>query len=366
MILTPTPADVPGAIKAAQAGDVIQLPAGFSKLVISKVVNAGEPIVIEGGADLAGCMIADSEGFTIRGAAFGAEKDASLTRARYGLQILRSSRITVDGCRFAAPVELQEFARGLQLRESSRIVVAGCVFERLRYGVGTQDVSRVQVANCRFASIFGDAIRGWVNSQHITISGNDFTDIIIPAAGDHIDAIQFWTVGATKPTTDVLIEGNVYVRGEGDPAQGIFVGNERMIPFERVTIRGNAVVGSTWNGIWLVGGKDVVIEDNLVLPMAWAERHVAEYGHIAPRIVVKSIEGGAVRGNVARIASDPKTPLPPIEGNTEPAAAAFGDLAALKAWQARRGDPRDVRIAELEASLAAAHAVIAAVRAALS
>jgi nitrous oxidase accessory protein NosD len=333
-VLRPSSDDVSEAVRRAAPGDRIQLSSGVQRLVVIKKTNTGPAIVIEPAPGarpiLSGSLVSASEGLVIR----GVEVQPGATG--YGLQIAGATRIRVEDVTFAAAAEDREAARGLQIKNSRDIAVTGSRFRNLRYGLMGDGVSGLLVEGNDFRSIYGDGMRGWVNSDNIVIRGNTFTDHFIPTSNPtHVDAIQFWTVNAVRPTTDVLIERNTITRGDGDPMQGIFVGNEKAVPYERVTIRDNAIVGSTWNGIWLVAGKEIVIENNLVQPMEWAERHTAEFGHIVPRIVVKNIQGGSVRGNVARIAADRKAALPDMRDNRPPKTAAFGDLSTLKAWKKR-------------------------------
>jgi len=325
-------ANLVAAVSRAQPGDVIQLPAGeYALPPLKRIVKSGRPVIIEpmpGARVVVGpWLIIQSEGITLRGLEFRP------LATGYALQVAQSKRIDVQNGVFEAAEADQEKARGLQIKDSEGVKVTNTRFRHLRYALMGSNVKDLLVEGNDFRNIYGDAMRGWVNSSNLVIRKNFFTDIYIPTASPtHVDAIQFWTVGATAPITDLLIENNVYQRGDGDPAQGIFLGNESMTPYERVTIRNNAIVGSTWNGIWVVGGKDVTITNNLVQHMKWSQRHGDEYDRVQPRIVVKAIEGGLVEGNTARIAKDPKTSLPKIGKNSDAPVAKFGDYTAQQAW----------------------------------
>ncbi len=320
------------AVARAKPGDVIQLPAGSYALPpLKRIVKQGPPVIIEpmpGARVIIGpWLIIQSEGITLRGLEF-----RPLDKG-YGLQVAQSKRIEVSDSLFEAATENQERAKGLQIKGSEEITVSKTRFRHLRYGLMGSDVKNLVISDSEFREIYGDAVRGWVNSSNIVIRGNYFTNIYIPnSQPTHVDAIQFWTVDAKYPISDVVIENNVYERGDGDPAQGVFLGNESMTPYERILIRNNAIVGSTWNGIWVVGGRDVTITGNLVQPMKWSARHAGKYDRVYPRIVVKAIEGGLVRGNIAKISKDDKTALPKIEKNSDAPIAAFGDYSAERNW----------------------------------
>jgi hypothetical protein len=100
-------------------------------------------------------------------------------------------------------------------------------------------------------------------TSDITISNNTFSNFH-PLGGDHPDAIQFWTTGATASAHDIVITGNTMTRGSGDVFQGIFMGADPSLPFLHVTIEDNAVVGSMYHGISVQNAQDVTIDHNLV------------------------------------------------------------------------------------------------------
>ncbi|WP_309604029.1 right-handed parallel beta-helix repeat-containing protein, partial [Phenylobacterium sp.] len=120
----------------------------------------------------------------------------------------------------------------------------------------------VMLSGNKLHNIQSDGMHGG-GTSNITITGNTFTDFA-PKAGDHPDAIQFWTTGTTEPVHDIVVTDNIITRGAGGVMQGIFMGNEKMLEYKNVTITGNAVVGGMYNGIYVADASNVTIEGNLV------------------------------------------------------------------------------------------------------
>jgi Ca2+-binding RTX toxin-like protein len=152
---------------------------------------------------------------------------------------------------------------GLLIRKSSDVSVANSEFHELWNGIAFLDSDHVLIQNNKFHDIRTDGVRGGGTSD-IKILNNSFTDFY-PVAGDHPDAIQFWTTNTTASARNIEVSGNVYTRGNGGIVQGIFfrdqVGN---LPFENVTISNNLVVGGMYNGIAVLGATNLKISGNTV------------------------------------------------------------------------------------------------------
>lgn len=347
------PADLRAALAAAQSGDEIRLPAGQYKLpsltaVQKDVVISGEPgATVVGGWVLTGCV-----GLTLRDLAIVSPLKG------YGLQVKSSQRIRVERCAITgeAPEGSQPQGRGVQWTYCQEAAVVDCTFRRLRYGLMGSAVDKGEFSRNDLRDIWGDAMRGWSDSSDLLFEHNYATDLFIPTdVATHPDAFQFWTTNATKPTVGLTLRGNVYERGRGDPLQGLFLNDESGVGYRNVLIEGNAVVGPTWDGISVTGGRDIIVRDNLVQPVAFDPvRHASFIAEkVNPRIMIKR-SAGIVTGNLARLSIAKGQTGLTVEAGPEPALAEAGDLSTLRAWQARNADPRDARIAELEAALSAA------------
>jgi hypothetical protein len=99
----------------------------------------------------------------------------------------------------------------------------------------------------------------------VTITDNIFTEFILDP-GTHPDAVQLFTAGTKTPSRDVIISKNLFYRGKGSAIQGLFVKDEvGTLPYERLTISDNAVIGGTYHGIYVVGAADdLVVKNNVV------------------------------------------------------------------------------------------------------
>jgi pectate lyase len=141
--------------------------------------------------------------------------------------------------------EFQQLARGLAISSSEGITVSGNKFHDLRLdGMNFAQVGDVRILNNAFRNFR-------------------------PDADDHPDAIQFWTSGTTTPSHDIVISGNVIMRGEGAYIQGIFLRDQLgTLPYERVTISDNLIVGTGYNGIRVNGVKNLILSNNELVTFA--------------------------------------------------------------------------------------------------
>lgn len=90
---------------------------------------------------------------------------------------------------------------------------------------------------------------------------------------DHADMIQFWTNNTDKPSTDILIRGNVLTSAKGDSTQTIFMRNDQVdrglrgdeMFYRNVTIEQNVIVNGHTHGILLGESENVRIRNNTLL-----------------------------------------------------------------------------------------------------
>ena len=150
----------------------------------------------------------------------------------------------------------------MMIRDSKNVSVSNSDIHHLGTGISYINSDTVLLSGNKLHNIQSDAMHGG-GTSNITITGNTFTDFA-PKAGDHPDAIQFWTTGTTVSAHDIVVTDNIITRGAGSVIQGIFMGNEKMLEYKNVTITGNAVVGGMYNGIYLADASNVKIEGNLV------------------------------------------------------------------------------------------------------
>lgn len=254
------------ALKAAKAGDVIQLQAGtYAPATITGVKIDGQVTITSQDptamAKLTGLNVRDSEGLTFRGLEFVVDG----ARIDHSFQFSGTKNINLDGLNVHGSLDGNPLNDGsaILIRNSTDVSVTNSEFHELKHGVAHIDSNGLRIADNEFHDIRTDGIRGG-GSSNVTISGNYFTDFHM-AEGDHADAIQFWTTNTTKSVSNITVENNVVLRGSGDPIQGVYFHDlSGVLPYTDVKIIGNLVIGGTFHGITLLSGKNVEISDNVV------------------------------------------------------------------------------------------------------
>ncbi len=254
------------ALKVAKAGDVIQLQAGtYAPTAITGVnidgnvtITSQDPAAM---AKLAGLMVKDSQGLTFRGLEFVVDA----AKPDYQFQIFGSKSINLDGLNVHGSLDGNPLndAAALMIRNSTNVTLTNSEFHELRHGVQHLDSNGVRIEDNHFHDIRTDGIRGG-GSSNVTIKGNYFTDFHA-GEGDHPDAIQFWTTNTTKSVSNIVVQNNLVLRGDGDPVQGIFFRDQvGGLPFTDVKIIDNLVVGGLYQGISVNGGRNLEISGNVV------------------------------------------------------------------------------------------------------
>lgn len=317
-------ADLLQALKTAQAGDTIALKAGtYSGVSISNLKFADDVMITSADpnkqAVLTDLKVNGSENITFQGLEFTTEFAKSDNPFQVGgSKGIHFASLNVHGSLDGNP---GNDVAAFLIRNSSDVSVTNSEFHELLFGIGSLDNIGVKFSGNDFHDIRSDGIRG-ANTSNAEISNNTFKDFR-PAAGDHPDAIQFWTARTSASAENIVISGNVISRGDGGPVQGIFLGDESggKLPYLNVTISGNLLVGTGWNGIALAG-KDSVIESNVLVSFPDEVTRIRVQN--SDGVIVKGNEaGGYVYINAANIVES---------ANTTIGAVADGGVQAIKAW----------------------------------
>jgi Ca2+-binding RTX toxin-like protein len=259
------------ALNTAHSGDTIQLAAGtYSTLLLQNYNFAGAGVTITSAdpahqAILTGMTLRNDTGFNIS----NVEMTVNPAGADNPFQIASSTNINLNHLNVHGSLDgnPQDDVGGMIIRDSSNVTLSNSEFQQLHWAVTQLNDTGLTITNNNFHDIRTDGIRGG-GSSNVTISHNAFSSFS-PVAGDHADAIQFWTTNTTASAHDITISDNVITRGSGDAFQGIFmrddVGN---LPFQNVQISGNLVSGGLYNGIVVQGGTHVAITGNEVIGLA--------------------------------------------------------------------------------------------------
>lgn len=247
------------ALKTAKPGARIVLaPGTYPKLSLGNLQFGAPVTLVATGATAAGLTLDNVSGLRIVGLAV--ELGDADPSGRLSVANSRNIRLT------ELKVRGQPLRQGLVIQRSRDIRVDHCSFDGLKNGVVHSASSDVVIEANTFRRMSADGVTG-AGSSRLLIKDNDFSDFA-PFAGAHPDAIQIFTKGASASAEDITIVGNRINRGRGGIPQGIFltdqVGN---LPYRRVVIRDNEIIGAMHNGIAVMHAEDVEISGNTVQPI---------------------------------------------------------------------------------------------------
>jgi uncharacterized coiled-coil protein SlyX len=365
-----------------QAGDELRLApgtyAGFTTKNV-KVWDRARPIVVTSAdparpAVLTDFILREAQGLVFRDVALNTTKTETRT---YGFIVGDSKtvgfeRVKVHGSLDGNPAN---DPIGLQLRTVEDVWVRDSEFTELNRGLNIGGATKVRVSGNLFHQLRSDGV-DFAQVSDVQVVGNRFRNIYRDPL-DHPDAIQFWTSGTTGAgSSDVLIAQNIIERGDGGPIQGIFIRDEAALRYERFTIADNLVVGTGWNALRVVGNpnapsRDFTVRNNVLVTYDALEGVPTK--ELLTYILLQNLDGATVTGNrAAQISFDHVTNLVD-SGNTITAPVADLGFAAKTAWLAAlepappvEADPRDARIAALEAQVATLTARVDALTAQLT
>jgi Ca2+-binding RTX toxin-like protein len=253
----------------AKAGDVIALASGTYGPIGFLNANFAAPVTItsldpSARAVLTGLDLTSSSGFVIKNVVME-DKDAS---TRWDFQVKESSNVTFDSVLIRGQAgDVGYDSAPFMVRNSANITITNSEVTHARYGINLLDNYDVTVSRNYFHDLRTDGLRAGANSN-IKISENYFTDFH-PAAGNHPDAIQFWTTNTDASASNITITDNVILRGDGAAVQGIFVRDEsNVLPYRNLVIDGNLVVGGMYNSIYANNASGLTVTNNTVAGFA--------------------------------------------------------------------------------------------------
>lgn len=212
-----------------------------------------------------GLVLRDVGNLVIRNVAVKPTRKAD-PAARYGALLMGSDNIELDGVAFVGPgpgID-RSYLAGVMLRSGQNIVVTRSYFANFRHGLELLNVENTRIVLNEFEKLQTDAIRGG-GVNRLLIANNVMTGFS-PQSKDHPDGIQLWSTNQQKPSTDIEIRGNLIARGNGSPVQGIFIRDTKLkLPFERVEISQNLVIGGLWNGLSVSGARRITVTNNCIV-----------------------------------------------------------------------------------------------------
>ena len=307
------------AVKAALPGDTIYLAPGAYTAMSMAGMNPAGMVTITSldpshPAVVAGLTLTNSSNLT-----FSNIELTPKAQGAYGITLGGDSNIRFDHLNIHASATVD--GNAVLIRDSRNVSVTNSDIHNIGTGISYINSDTVMLSGNTLHNIQSDGIHGG-GTSNITITGNTFTDFS-PKAGDHPDAIQFWTSGTTTSAHDITITNNIITRGAGAAVQGIFLGNEKMLEYKNVTITGNAVVGGLYNGIFVVDASNAKIEGNLV----------QGYNDINSWIYLSKITTGVLDYNQATTFALAKDNVGlNVHDNTKIVLQPVGDLTVLNHW----------------------------------
>jgi hypothetical protein len=198
--------------------------------------KAANPIVTEALKETL-AKVSGGSNITLDYVHFHGSLDGDATNDVSGIAISGVSNLSITNSEF------QETMRALQLGANTNVLIAH------------NDVHNVRSDGFDLAQC-----------SRVTIDGNWFHDFDRGSA-DHPDAIQFWTQGTTRPSTDIVIINNRIETRGGTGMQGIFLADQvGNLPYERVRVENNIVIGKNMpNGIFPSHVNGLTVRNNTVV-----------------------------------------------------------------------------------------------------
>lgn len=253
------------ALKSAGAGDTIELASGNYTPVMLKNVNFSSDVTItskdpNAEAVMNGLVIHNSSGLVFTNLEWAVDP----AKPQYAYGVFNSSNITLDQLNVHGSLNNTpaDDAAALIIRDSINVTLKNSEFHQLKNAVTHMDDDKLIITNNNFHDLLQDGIHGG-GSSNVTISRNTFTDFFTGLG--HPDAIQFWTSFTTHSAQNITISDNVVMRGAGSAIQGIFITDQvGNLPYINVTITGNLLVGTNYNGIVVANADGLTITDNTV------------------------------------------------------------------------------------------------------
>ena len=163
--------------------------------------------------------------------------------------------------------------RGLAIYGSNGVTVENNEIRTFLRGIIVDSSSNINILDNDIHSIRSDGM-DYVMVKNLLIEGNNLHDFRgAPGSPDHPDFIQFWTSGATTPTTDVTIRNNVLNIGQGSWTQSIFMRNERVdqglagtsMYYKNILVENNTISNVHTHGITVGETDGLIVRNNLLI-----------------------------------------------------------------------------------------------------
>ena len=245
-------------VKGAHPGDTVLLAGGAYPAASFNGIVFAEPGVTIRPADtarppvFASLSLQASQGFNISGV------EIEYVGKSFGLLVAGGGRIHADGLNIHS-IPGTYNGNGVIFRGATDVSITNSEVHDLGTGISHIEDDGLRISGNIVHTIESDGIRGG-GSSNLEISRNLLYDFS-SQPGEHPDAIQFWGTKAFPRAGPIRITDNVVVRSPGAPpqSQGIFGAGAHDL-----TISGNLLLGTMFNGIAIADIQAATIEHNYV------------------------------------------------------------------------------------------------------
>lgn len=179
-------------------------------------------------------------------------------------EIQQSQNIRIRRSEFSSPQgQTASNAGALRAADVNTLQVADSVIENLRRGILIERDTAVVIEHNRFRRLDVNGLTA-TQTDGLTFDSNRLDEF----RPEPVGARHFLTMSTrqtTAPSRNIRITRNVMLQIEGEPINGIFLGNEDKRPYENVEISRNIIVIGAPHGITVDYATNASITDNMVL-----------------------------------------------------------------------------------------------------
>ncbi len=179
-------------------------------------------------------------------------------------EIQKSQNIRIRKSEFSSPQgQAASSAGALRAVEVTTLQIADSVIENLRRGLMVERSTAVAIEHNRFRRLDIVGLTA-LQTDGLTFDSNRLDEFRPETVG----ARHFLTMSTrqtTAPSRNIRITRNVMLQTEGEPINGVFLGNEEKRPYETVEISKNIIVIGAPHGITVDYAVNASITDNMVL-----------------------------------------------------------------------------------------------------
>ena len=264
--LPATPATIAKVLSRARGGDTLLLAPGLYAALVLKGRTFAPRLTITSSDPAQPATLADVNMMGVQGLTFR-QLEIVTTGRGWASLAQKSKGITYDHVAVHGSLDNDagNDGGGLGFLNTSDVTVTNSDFTQLRqgasFGANPTPIANITVAGNNIHGVMKSGLV-FAGASQVTIACNRISDIrVVPP--QHPDAIQFFTTGTTTAAHDINISDNVILRGDGQATQGIFLRDQvGALPYERVVIANNLIVGTGYGGIYVMGAKGLQVTGN--------------------------------------------------------------------------------------------------------